>query len=72
MTTHTPKTPEQVRKIFVDKSQIARQQQAYLNLLNSCSPADKEAIKALALIDDRSGGQIMRLVQIYQAIKQSK
>jgi len=61
------KTPEQIRSEYVDKSQKAK----YTNMLASCSPLEQEIVKTLELLDKQSGGQLMRLVQVYQAIKQS-
>ena len=63
------KTIEQVREEFVSKSQKARQQQAHLNLLNSCSEADRKSIELLEQIDIASGGQLEKLVAVYRSIK---
>ena len=65
----TIKTPKDITKDFVEKSNKAKQQKQYLNLLNSCSEADKSAVAMLEKLDIASGGQLMRLVQVYQAIK---
>ena len=63
------KSTEEVRRDYVENSHKARQQNQYQSMLNSCSPADQEAIKVLSFIDDQSGGQIDRLVAVYKAIK---
>lgn len=59
------KNTEEIRRDYVENSQKAK----YNTLLARCTSADQEAIKALAIIDDNSGGQIDRLVAIYKTIK---
>ncbi len=65
----TIKTPKDITEDFVEKSNKARQQKQYINLLNSCSEADKSAVAMLEKIDIASGGQLDRLVAVYRAIK---
>lgn len=61
-----------IHQEFAKKTKLAKQQSNLDKALLSLSDADKKAVKLLAGIDDSSGGQLMRLVSIYQAIKQSK
>lgn len=65
----TVKTLKDIAKDFVKKSNKAKQHQQYLNLLNSCSEADKSAVAILEKLDIASGGQLDRLVAVYRAIK---
>lgn len=61
------KTLEQIRSEYVEKTQKAK----YNNMLASCSQLDQEIIKTLELLDKQSGGNLMRLVSVYNTIKQS-
>ena len=65
----TIKTPKDITKDFVEKSNKAKQQKQYLNLLNSCSETDKSAVAMLEKLDIASGGQLDRLVAVYRAIR---
>ena len=60
------KTTEEIRREYVEKSQQAR----YNTMLSKCTPADRQAVKLVAHLDEISGGQIDRLVAVYKTIKQ--
>ena len=67
----TNKTVTQIHSEWAEKNNKARQQKQYLNLLNSCSEADRKSVELLEKIDISSGGNLPRLYQTYMAIKQS-
>lgn len=64
------KTPEQLRSEFATKSQEAKRTAYKHQLLNSLTEADRESVKLLASLDDSSGGNLAKLVQAYNLIKQ--
>lgn len=66
-----PKTPEEVRAEYVKRSTQYRTGLFKTNTINNLSAREREAVKLLAQIDDMTGGQLMRLVQAYQVIKNS-
>ncbi|MEM8722201.1 MAG: hypothetical protein AAGE84_23385 [Cyanobacteria bacterium P01_G01_bin.39] len=70
MTSQGPSTSdslEQIRSEYVEKTQKAK----YNNMLASCTPLEQEMIKMLSEVDKMSGGNLNRLVSIYNTIKQS-
>ena len=70
MTSQT-KTPDDIRKEYIEASNKAKLQKQYLTMLNSCSEADRKSVELLEKIDISSGGNLPRLYQTYMAIKQS-
>lgn len=62
---------KEIRDKFVEKSNKAKADSYKSHVLGSLTPADQAAIKAIAAIDDSSGGQIQRLVSVYLYIKKS-